>query len=158
MKGETLVYLGSDLKALYEVLSKFNKKIFSTFNVNITNYISLSSLSMSIYRKHFLNTCKLMIIDGVVHEHIRKAYYGGLSNVYKPISCDEKLYYYDVNSLYPYGMLSSMPIGNPIHSTNRDINKIFGFVFAKIIADEDVKIPILPVRNIDGSLIAPRGE
>jgi hypothetical protein len=113
---------------------------------------------MAIYRKHYLNTDQLKIIDGGIHDSIRKAYYGGLSNVYKPISCENTLYYYDVNSLYPYAMLNPMPVGNPIHSTNKDLSKIFGFVFAKITADESVKVPILPVRSEDGSLILPRGE
>jgi hypothetical protein len=55
-------------------------------------------------------------------------------------------------------MINPMLLGNPIHSTNKDLSKIFGFVFAKITANESVKVPILPVRSEDGSLILPRGE
>ena len=81
-----------------------------------------------------------------------------ISNVFYPISNDENLLFYDINSQYPHAMMNPMPVGYPIHSTNKDLKNLFGFVFAKIIADENVEMPILPVRNKNGSLITPRGE
>ncbi|XLR65359.1 hypothetical protein S83_016031, partial [Arachis hypogaea] len=43
---------------------------------------------------------------------IRRGYYGGHSDVYKPHG--ENLFYYDVNSLYPFVMKTlPMPGGEP---------------------------------------------
>lgn len=43
---------------------------------------------------------------------LRKAYYGGHTDVYRPYG--EHLYYYDVNSLYPFVMKHfQMPGGVP---------------------------------------------
>ncbi|GER42509.1 DNA polymerase [Striga asiatica] len=48
---------------------------------------------------------------------IRRAYYGGHTDVYKPYG--ENLYYYDVNSLYPYVMKEfPMPGGKPVWYRN----------------------------------------
>jgi len=53
-----------------------------------------------------------LIKNRTIYEDIKKAYYGGLSEVYKGYG--ENLYYYDVNSLYPYGVLNDMT-GNVCH-------------------------------------------
>ena len=43
------------------------------------------------------------------------------------------LYYYDVNSLYPYSMLKDMPVGKPTYIIGDiDLNQSFGFFFAEI--------------------------
>jgi len=42
---------------------------------------------------------------------IRKGYYGGGTDVYEGYA--QLVYYYDVNSLYPYAMLNP-PMGRPI--------------------------------------------
>jgi len=47
-KDETLKYLTSDVKGLYEALSKYSLHIFNTFSINITNYFTLPSLAKSI--------------------------------------------------------------------------------------------------------------
>ena len=42
-----------------------------------------------------------------IYKDIKLAYYGGITEVYKPYG--ENLYYYDVNSLYPFAGLQDMP-------------------------------------------------
>ena len=50
---------------------------------------------------------------------IRRAYYGGHTDTYKPYG--EDLYYYDVNSLYPFVMKEfPMPGGVPVWHRNLD--------------------------------------
>jgi hypothetical protein len=41
-----------------------------------------------------------------MYKDIKSAYYGGITEVYKPYG--ENLYNYDVNSLYPYVALNPM--------------------------------------------------
>ena len=54
---------------------------------------------------------------------------------------------HDVNSLYPYAMSNNpMPIGNPVYFEG-DIRKIvpkaFGFFNVKILAPDNIEVPIL---------------
>lgn len=60
---------------------------------------------------------------------IRRAYYGGHTDTYKPYG--ENLYYYDVNSLYPFVMKEfPMPGGVPVWHANlegKDLDSIFGW-------------------------------
>jgi hypothetical protein len=74
---------------------------------------------------------------------IRESYFGGIVNLYKPYGMD--LYYYDVNSLYPYAMLKDMP-GKFIRVIykNIDLNNFFGFVRAIIKIPKDCKYPFAP--------------
>lgn len=71
------------------------------------------------------------------------------------------LHGYDFNSLYPAAMLRDLPVGNPVFSLIKDIDKIFGFVKVKVSVD-NVKIPVLPVRvqtkSGDTKLVFPCGE
>lgn len=97
-------------------------------------------------------------LKGAVEKAVRSAYFGGRNEIFIPIL--NNLLSYDYNSLYPSAMLMPMPVGIPIHSMCKDLNKIFGFVRAKIIAP-GINIPVLPCRvNVNGveKLIFPIGE
>lgn len=54
LKKETLIYLKSDLEGLLEALYKFNNNIFSKYQLNITNFKTLPSLALAIYRSSYL--------------------------------------------------------------------------------------------------------
>ena len=41
------------------------------------------------------------------YDFIKKGYYGGVTEIYRPYG--ENLFYYDVNSLYPFVSKNSMP-------------------------------------------------
>jgi hypothetical protein len=62
-------------------------------------YATLSSLAFGIYRTHYLKDFKIPLITGQMLSDIRKGYYGGATDMYKP-SLGDKIYSYDVNSLY----------------------------------------------------------
>jgi dsRNA-specific ribonuclease len=157
-KDETLKYLEKDLKSLYEILYKFNRIIFHNYSINMTKYLSLPSLSFAMYRTHYLKDHKIPIITGSIYNDLKDAYYGGVVDVYKPVI--EKGYLYDVNSLYPYVMQlnkNKMPIGNIVYTTEKDLDKIFGCVYATIKTTKNLKIPPLPYKTVDGRLITPNG-
>lgn len=44
----------------------------------------------------------------------------------------ENLYYYDANSLYPTAMLKPFNVGQPVHSLNKNLNELFGYVKAQV--------------------------
>src|SRR5690349_21299235 len=55
-------------------------------------------------------------------------------------------------------MLQPMPIGQPIFTTEKNLDALFGFVLAKVESPQNQKIPTLPYRCPEtGRLICPTG-
>jgi len=160
VKDETLRYLKSDIEGLLEILLKFSKNIFENYSLNISNYPTLPSLSLSIYTSSFYNESnKIKMIKGQVEKDIRKSYFGGNVDVY--INEVKNAYIYDMNSQYPNAMLQEMPIGNPIFTTEKNIDNIFGFVYGKITApsEEILRVPFIQYKDsYIGNVTCPRGE
>jgi hypothetical protein len=83
----------------------------------------------------------------------RDAFYGGRTNaakLYHEISDNEKIYYMDFCSLYPYVLKNSrFPIGHPKRlydfKTN-DISIYDGLIFCSVNPPRDLYFPILPLR------------
>jgi hypothetical protein len=65
------------------------------------------------------------------------------------------LFYYDIRSSYPAAMLNLLPSGKPEISTEKDLNKIFGFVRAEISNIPDKLRAICPIHNEQGQMIFP---
>lgn len=88
---------------------------------------------MKVFHKKYYNNIPF-ISNTKVYIHIKNGYYGGITEVYRPY--EENLYYYDVNSLYPYVALNPMP---SIHCTRREyinhnvsIHDLFGLDLCEI--------------------------
>lgn len=149
-KEECIKYLKKDCISLWEIIKKFQKFIYYNEGINILKINTIAALAFSIFRTNYLKNIKIPIQRDNIDKDIRKAYYGGIVDIYKPSS--NSLYYYDVNSLYPFAMLNPMPTGNPLFvQGNQDLDKEFGFYFATIVTPLDKKIqgiPILPKREI----------
>jgi hypothetical protein len=89
---------------------------------------------------------KIPLITGDIYTFLKDSYTGGSCDVYKSYS-NNKIYGYDVNSLYPFVMKNcEMPVGIPKYFEG-DIFKIdsnpFGFFEVKVTAPEDLHIPLL---------------
>jgi hypothetical protein len=160
---EAIKYCKLDCLTLHQILTKFNELIFNEFKINIHTPLTLPALAMRIYKTHFMPENTIYQILGNVEKDIRESYTGGAVDVYIPHnrigdfftakavkSFFIKLYYYDVNSLYPYVMaFFDMPIGKPISFTG-DIRKYepnaYGFFYCKITSPEYLEHPILQRR------------
>jgi hypothetical protein len=160
LKTETLQYLKQDILSLLEIMDTYNKYIFIEHGVQVTESLTISRLALNIFLKKYLKATALPVINNKsVFNFIKAAYYGGIVEVYKPHG--NNLYYYDVNSLYPFSAKNPMP-GNkcefiewskPIKLTPQ--SKLFGFFYCKIQTTNDY-LGLLPVHN--KGLIMPNGE
>ena len=136
------------------------------FSINIVNIPTISSLAMAIYRSNFMDSdTKIAITDLKTYEKLHSGYTGGACDVYKPESPEgEKVYCYDINSLYPSRLRRVMkhndfPTGTARHIEGHvDLNDpdTFGFLRVKVTTPKDLYIPLLQVKH-EGRTIAPLG-
>nr|GFD00286.1 RNA polymerase, mitochondrial [Tanacetum cinerariifolium] len=81
-----------------------------------------------------------------------KGYYGGHADAYIPFG--ENLYYYDVNSLYPFVMKEyPMPRGKARRIDfieEEHLDTMLGFVLAYVECPTDIKRHFLPYRDATG--------
>jgi len=93
-----------------------------------------------------------------MYSDIKQAYYGGITEVYKPHGTN--LYYYDINSLYPFAALNDM-VGlscrKLLASGDHNLLELFGFFYCKTDASKvnNQYLGLLPMRS--DILLFPHG-
>jgi hypothetical protein len=193
LKQISIDYCNKDCISLHQVLIKFSQLIWDKYHINITKFPTLTSLTFSIFRTHFLGNNKIPMLAGKFYTDIKMAYTGGATDMYIPTNMTKNntailssssilskvfknawkviciLYYYDVNSLYPYIMSQfELPCGKivyfegNIYNPDLVINNIIpqgvlGFYYCKVKAPLSLLHPIIQLR-VDHSTIAPVGE
>nr|WMB96963.1 hypothetical protein [Solanum melongena]WMB97175.1 hypothetical protein [Solanum aethiopicum] len=161
-RDELLEYMKQDILLLGGVMHTAQDIYYSQFQIDIVKKRTLSSLALDIFRSLYYDQNKwpIYIPDRNEDTFIRRGYYGGHSDTYIPIG--KELYYYDVNSLYPYVMKNfPMPGGEPVWRDNcedMDLDSMFGFIEAYVVAPHDIKRPFLPYRGSKKKRIFPTGE
>ncbi|XP_058722403.1 DNA polymerase-like [Vicia villosa] len=114
LKYQLIKYLKQDIILLGGIILKAQDILWNTYQIDILNNLTLSSLALAIFRTNYYDPNIWPIYIPNINEDtfIRRGYYGGRADVYMPKG--NNILYYDVNSLYPFIMKSfSMPTGNP---------------------------------------------
>lgn len=159
-RQDLLDYNMTYCRVLHDIIYKFYTECLSEFKIDILNCPTLPSIAFKLFRSHYMNDKHPIGITWLEqYDKLKPGYRGGHVDVYKPYG--EDLYYYDVNSLYPFVMDKYYyPIGTPQYfeySEPKPLNKyLFGIVMAKIKAP-NIKAPIL-LTEIDNKVVAPIGE
>ena len=130
-KEETIKYLINDLLSLHQILTKTNKQVFLDYNIDMTDCITISGLALRLFLKDFYKNNILNINKPSLYKDVKQAYYGGITEVYKPKGTN--LYYYDVNSLYSSVALNDMPgltcSKQVFYEDYYNIDTLFGFFY-----------------------------
>lgn len=161
-KISLLDYMKQDILLLGGVMQKAQEIYWKLYKVDIESKITLPSLALSIFRMKYYDSSNwpIHIPNKNEDSFIRRGYYGGHTDIYKPYGKD--LYYYDVNSLYPFVMKEyPMPGGKPVWHGNlegMDLDSMFGFIEAYVVCPNTIKKPFLPYRDKNNTLIFPTGE
>lgn len=161
-QSEYTEYMRQDIRLLGGILLKAQQIYSDQFEVDIVSSMTLSSLSLKIFRTRFYNDIHSRIYIPNTNEDtfIRRGYYGGHTDVYKPYGKD--LYYYDINSLYPFIMQGyKLPGGKPVWHKNLsrvELDDVCGFVLAHVECPRTMDKPYLPYRTERNTLIYPTGE
>jgi hypothetical protein len=162
MKTSLLDYMKQDILLLGGVMQNAQEIYWKLYNVDIESKITLSSLALSLFRMKYYDASNwpIHIPNRNEDSFIRRAYYGGHTDIYKPYG--EDLYYYDVNSLYPFVMKEfPMPGGVPVWHRDlggKGLDSMFGFIEAYVVCPKTIKKPFLPYRDKNNTLIFPTGE
>jgi hypothetical protein len=146
-----------DSIALYNALINAQELYFEQFNIDICDIVSTASLAFKIFRTHFLET-EIPLLTPFEDEFVRMSYLGGATDYYKCLG--DKVYHYDINSLYPYAMLEDVPykaIAKHDDLTGVKASDFKGFVLAKVKCPQDIKHPIVAYKH-EGRTIYPKGE
>lgn len=120
---------------------------------------TISSTSMDLYKRKYLDTTILQPFKFVINE-MRKGYYGGRTEVFK-CGLVKNLYYYDFNSMYPSVMCEEYPNPNFLQLKNNpsiDILKYEGLSLCEIEHENNLDIPFLPFKDKEGKLLFPVGK
>lgn len=125
-----------------------NKQVHKDYKINITDALTISGLALKIYLSKYYNNNIPKIDKPSIYRDFKQAYYGGITEVYRPYG--ENLYYYDVNSLYPFASLNDMPglqcTKVFYYKDECNIDDLFGFFYCKIEAPLDLYLGLLPIR------------
>jgi len=163
-------YLENDVIGLHEILSEFMVLYRQYGGSKKRIPLTISSASYSLYwNKYNINNVHDISPSLSADElNIRKAYYGGRTEVFKRYYSKEyakeqgykyPLYYYDVNSLYPSQMIDKLyPTGAYQKVKHFNPNKL-GIYYLWFETPRNIKIPLLPYRDKEsGRLIFPKGR
>lgn len=157
-KVECLKYLELDLKSLYLIMKKFKKEVHLLYGVEVLNAITISRLAFDIFMEKYYKDNIALINHLEMYSCIKEGYFGAIPEVYKPYG--EDLYYYDVNSLYPYAALNDMPGLNCTYidflTKSPCIEELFGFYYCEVECKINY-LGLLPLRTPEGSVILPYG-
>jgi len=140
-------YLSQDCKNLYTAIEKFEAKLNTKIKATI------ASQAMHIYNTQFKKDLKFEIEKDYERDFFRSCYYGGRTEVFKRYG--KNLYYYDINSSYPYVMKNfQMPVGG-ITFTREYVENVIGF-YDIVLTDYDVDLPYI-AKKFNGKLVYPTG-
>jgi hypothetical protein len=158
IKKYTISYCIRDVEITHKFVSILKKIFISDQNIDILKVLSSSSLSLKCfslnfnYRKIPLKTKRSLDIL------LRQAYFGGRVEIFG--NTNERVFHYDFPGMYGLIMQEKFPLNLPIWSdpTFININKLSpGFYSIKWKSD-NIRIPILPVKNEFGKLMFPNGS
>jgi hypothetical protein len=167
-KKDLLTYLHHDCKSLHQVITAFfnaplicsSKKKWTTASQAVEVFRLFMDESL-----HSLPDDDIFYHEGDVDGFVRQAYFGGRTEIFKPIFDDEinnsdYLFYQDINSLYPF-VMSQHEFGDRFMGWLEGEKDYKAHEMAiwhcKVRVPEDMYIPPLPVKRND-RLIFPVGE
>ena len=122
------LYLKTDVLLLADVFEKFINTCFNNYELDPSHYFSSPGLSWdSMLKMTGVELEKISNID--VHNFIEKRMRGGISYISKryakvgDIKKKKSIIYWDMNNLYGFGMIQSMPISDLNFLIKKEINK-----------------------------------
>lgn len=155
-------YCISDSECLRNIFLKFRDEIYDLFGVDCLHSLTMSSLSLKIYRTRYYDSKmnKICIPNESKDRFVRSGYYGGVVELYKPHLING--WHYDVNALYPSVMKDNYyPTGEGVYIDKhllKDIciDNFFGFLEVEVTSTNSY-MPFLVKQDPIKGLVSPIG-
>nr|YP_010254605.1 DNA polymerase [Ganoderma sichuanense]QUA00738.1 DNA polymerase [Ganoderma sichuanense] len=155
-------YGKSDSELLYNTIIRAQQFYFNRFHIDIADCFSLPSMSLKIFRTNYLRF-DIPILKDSHDKFIRRSYFGGATDIY--LQHATNVYYYDINSLYPFAMCKDMPyefLGYLKRSQmsimeKEGLGNFFGFLEVDVECPRDIIRPVLPTED-KGRTLFPTGK
>ena len=74
-----------DLISLFQVVNKFSHHIYLKYKVQVSASLTISSLAIKILLSKYYKNNIPLIDKRSIYEDIRQSYFGGITEVYKPM-------------------------------------------------------------------------
>jgi hypothetical protein len=157
-------YALTDAKICYHAFKKLISTLEPHFTLDRVKN-TVGGLSTLIFGKHYI-TYDFPQYPDAVEEKFKASYRGGRTEVFKRGSNDVKVYYYDINSLYPYVMWSNrFPYnfnnGNGRFKHKQDVDFDYEGI-ARVMLSIEHEIPPLGIKRVvedkNERLIFPGGR
>lgn len=150
---ELIEYLKNDCVGLYECLDVYFKK---NDIYDLPHQMTRSGLSFQAFKQ--FNGHVLPKYSGEINDYSRKSYFGGRTEIFKPIYDHEEkpLYYYDINSLYPSVMRENDFMGATKKFVSKFDENELG-IYKMELECPDIEIPLLGI-PYQGKYIFPVGK
>lgn len=159
------IYLRNDCLGLIEILKTFSLSVYKETNINITSCYTGASLAKKNYFSNYYNHLKnpIYTLSDDIDNFIRKGYAGGRNEAFHIGKIQEKIYYLDFTSLYPYTGTFKLPYDKPTQSTIddykiltlEDLKSRFGFYNVMVRTIDKTKKPIHGMKSKNGLFIFP---
>ena len=149
-----LKYLEHDCRGLHEAIEKFSKtEYINQVGLKLTR----SGTSFAVFKKCF--NPNLVELPNQVATFARESYFGGRTEIFKPLYQNEKknLNVYDYNSLYPTAMHDNDFPSEFLGWTDELALDCFSISHCEVTCPNDLAIPLLPTKTEKGKLIFPTG-
>lgn len=146
-------YCRRDTEITYKFVMKM-KEYYESFGCELKK--TIGSTALTYYYKEFGTRPKKPMPENQL-EFCLSGYYGGRTEIFfnKPITGN--IWYFDINSLYPYSMLNKFPLIESSYWTKKPNFNREGMSEVTIVAPK-IQIPYLPYRDVEsGRLLFPCG-
>lgn len=148
---ELLDYLCDDCLALHQSLTKFYAQdIFKQSGPAFT----IAGQAQKVFRTYLVK--EMRDCPNQVDRIVRLGYFGGRTEIFRPLAQDTKLNAYDVNSLYPYICMTEDMPGDFIKATERFVEDSMGWWYCDVFCPE-MYLPFLGTTQ-KSKLLFPTGS
>lgn len=137
------------------IVQRYVSEMQTRYNLLGANFnATLPSSSLDLYRRRFLPFSVQRPNDATL-EYLFRGYYGGRTEVFDTSPNVGRIFYIDVNSMYPAVMTGEYPNPNVLILKKRANLDLFGVAECKVSVPKDCYFPPLPFR--ESKLMFPTG-
>jgi hypothetical protein len=154
---EDIAYVKRDTEIVYDFVVEYQKRLNK---IGCEMKYTIASTALNLFRRNYLHDIIKKIPDETL-DILKQAYYGGRTEIFNKKAEGDKdnpIYYWDINSLYPYVMKNNIyPVPDSFFEDKKKELREMGIIYCDVEYINNDYLPYLPVRY-NGKLMFPLGK